>query len=180
MSQVPPLQISVAKRNDGFAVLRCTRSDDTTTWQKQRGQFFAYHDLIHYAVESVWEVTQGFFGLIASGWDIEDTTGKGARGPLPEEALRVELLVGLLAADLQGGGLAAAAELVEQGRTFGRARGEDVDLRLAQAELDRMRIAIDQLHAQWAATPGGESLRLVFPDPSLSSASGQSREEGES
>jgi hypothetical protein len=37
---------------------------------------------------------RGFFGLIAEGWEIEDTTGKGARGPLPDEAKLVEHIVG--------------------------------------------------------------------------------------
>jgi hypothetical protein len=49
----------------------------------------------HYAIETTLGCRQGFFGLIASGWDIEDTTGKGARGPVPEQTAEVESLVGL-------------------------------------------------------------------------------------
>ena len=33
---------------------------------------------------------RGFYGLIAEGWDIAETTGKVARGPLPNEAAEVE------------------------------------------------------------------------------------------
>ena len=38
---------------------------------------------------------QGFYGLIASGWSIEDSNGKGVPGALPPEAGEVEVLVGL-------------------------------------------------------------------------------------
>ena len=77
-------------------MLRCVREDGSTTWQRnddQHAGFFPLHDLTHYAVESELGFTQGFFGLIAHGWNIEETTGKTARGALPNEALEVEYLV---------------------------------------------------------------------------------------
>ena len=74
-------------------MLKCIRADGTTTWQKQserHAAFFSLHDLTHFAVETTLGLKRAFFGLIAEGWDIEDTTGKGARGPLPAEAIEVE------------------------------------------------------------------------------------------
>ncbi len=57
--------------------------------------FFAFHDLTHFAVETTLRFRSGFYGLIADGWDIADTSGKGKRGALPTEAVLVENLVAL-------------------------------------------------------------------------------------
>jgi uncharacterized C2H2 Zn-finger protein len=80
------LKIEIVKRADGAGLLRCTRADGTVTWQKQSERHalhFTHHDLTHFAVETTLGYGQGFFGLIASGWDIEDTTGKGLGGRSP-------------------------------------------------------------------------------------------------
>jgi hypothetical protein len=84
------LLIEIAKRANGAGVLRCTRQDGSVTWQKQtkHAAHFALHDLTHYAVETALGYRRGFFGLIAEGWDVEDTTGKGARGALPARRLK--------------------------------------------------------------------------------------------
>ena len=91
------MRIEIVKRADGAGVLRCVRPDGSVTWQKQtrHAAHFALHDLTHYAVETALGYRRGFFGLIAEGWDIEDTSGKGGRGALPAEALEVERIVGL-------------------------------------------------------------------------------------
>ena len=97
------LRIEIAKRADRAGVLACTRADGSQTWQKQSTRtaaHFALHDLTHYAVESTLGYENGFFGLIASGWEIEDTTGKGARGPLPPEAVEVETGRRVMAGDV--------------------------------------------------------------------------------
>ena len=76
------LSIQITKRTDGSGVLRCVRADGSMTWQKQKSRhaaFFALHDLTHFAVESALEFRRGFYGLIADGWEIDDTTGKGTR-----------------------------------------------------------------------------------------------------
>ncbi len=105
------LIVQIAKRADGAGVLRCTRADGSVTWQKQtrHALHFALHDLTHFAVESTLGLRRGFFGLIAEGWEIEDTTGKGARGPLPQEALEVEHIVGFFDTE-RGSGVFLTAE----------------------------------------------------------------------
>src|SRR5689334_9427354 len=111
---MPALTIELSKLPAGGVLLKCTRADGSVTWQRNedgRGAFFAFHDLRHYAVESVLASTRGFYGLIASGWDISDTTGKGSRGSVPDEAAAVEHLVGMLDADSTNEGRASAAEL---------------------------------------------------------------------
>lgn len=77
MTKLPlRLRIEFERQSDGAVVLCCTREDGTVTWQKHVGKtalFFPFHDLTHYAVESTFAFTEGFYGLIAGGWDIADT-----------------------------------------------------------------------------------------------------------
>lgn len=92
------LTIRIKRHADGSASLRCSRADGTATWQRQRGGYalvFPSHDLTYYAVETTLGYAHGFFGLIADGWDISDFSMPWSRGPLPPEALEVELIVGL-------------------------------------------------------------------------------------
>ncbi|HEV2689030.1 MAG TPA: hypothetical protein VGV35_10755, partial [Bryobacteraceae bacterium] len=150
------LRVQIAKRADGGGVLRCVRTDGSVTWQKQsrHAAFFAAHDLTHFAVESTLGLRAGFFGLIAAGWDIEDTTGQGLRGPLPEEALEVERIVGLLDAERGSRAIMTAEE-------FNNFRGPGVR-GLSEDELRRVRARRAELFAQWAALPAGETLELVI------------------
>ena len=90
--------IEFVRRGDGTTTLRCTRADGSVTWQTQRAPshatFFALHDLTHYAVETTLGFRAGFYGLVADGWEITDFATPWPRGPIPEEAREVELLVG--------------------------------------------------------------------------------------
>ena len=100
------MRIEIEKKGNGASVLRCTRRDGSVTFQRHEGKqgtFYPIHDLTHLAVESELSRPEGFFSLVASGWELEETTGKGARGPIPEDAVAVEKLVGLL--DLERAGV---------------------------------------------------------------------------
>ena len=149
--------VEITKRADGAGLLRCVRDDGSVTWQKQPDRhaiFFAHHDLTHYAVETAlgW---RGFFGLIAEGWDIEDTTGKGSRGALPEEAGQVEQVVGLLDVERGSGAIWSIQEFHEF--------GGDAARRLTQDQIGAIRRRRGELFEKWHAVPVGETLRLRFP-----------------
>ncbi len=149
------LKIQIQKRADGGGVLRCTRANGSVTWQKQTARHaahFALHDLTHFAVESGLGFKRGFYGLIAEGWEIEDTTGKGARGRLPEEATDVERIVGLFDTERAGMVIYTAEEFNEHSpRPF-----EDEDLA-------RVRKLRSELFTKWFAVETGGSLDLQFP-----------------
>lgn len=152
------MRIEIAKRADGAGVLRCTRDDGSVTWQKQKERhapFFALHDLTHYAVETTLRIRRGFFGLLNEGWDIDDTDGKGPRGPLPEEAILVEKIVGLLDAERASGTIWTINEFREFG---GEALGKLTDDALAAVRKHR-----SELFAQWFEVPPEGVLELTFP-----------------
>ena len=146
------LKIEIVKQPDGAGVLRCTRADGSVTWQKQtkHAAHFALHDLTHYAVETTLGCRQGFFGLVAHGWDIEDTTGKTKRGALPAEAIEVERIVGLFDSERGSGALWTCEEF-----------NEHAPRRLSQEEI-YVRALRSSLFQRWFATAAGHALELTF------------------
>ena len=141
------MKIEIQKK-DGASVLRCTRRDGSVTYQRHEGKqgvFYPMHDLTHLAVETELPEREGFYSLVASGWELEETTGKGARGPIPPGAMEIEKIVGLL--DLERGGVA---------------RWSASDLGLRDDEVDRVRRRMSELLARWKALPVGSALSVDF------------------
>jgi hypothetical protein len=164
--RLPDLKIRLKRRADGSAAITCEREDGTTTWQRQEGsvgQVFPAHDLTHYSVETTFGYTQGFFGLVADGWEISDFAKPWPRGPIPQQARDVELLVGLL--DMQRIMLADwnAEEILEQGRLYVASRGDGASLpSLTEEGLEKVKKLRADVFAKWAATEPGETLELLF------------------
>lgn len=151
------LLVQITKRADGAGVLRCVRADGSATWQKQsqrHAAFFALHDLTHLAVESTLGIRRGFYGLIAEGWEIDDTTGKSPRGPLPPEAGETEFIVGWLDTERAGGVIWSADDFNRSAAAHSR--------RLTEADLRAIRARRSQLFSQWNALPPGATLELRF------------------
>lgn len=159
------MKVEIEKRPDGSSVLRCTRADGSVTWQKtnaHHGGYFPVHDLIHFSVETTLGEPNAFFGLIAQGWDIADTTGKGPRGPIPPEALAVELFVSLLSGEAASGEELSAAQLREQAQLYAASRGTEVDFHVDDAQLEAIRATMKDLHKRWETVAPGHSLILEF------------------
>src|SRR6476661_3944448 len=166
---MPKLQVQITKRADGGAVLRCVRTDRSITWQKQEGRqaaFFPLHDLTHFAVETILGFRRGFFGLIAEGWEIDETSGKGLRGPLPSEAVLVEHLVGFLDLERATSDAWSAHEYAAQLAIKGLIATDSAPPWLTDAALDRVRVRRRELFAKWAAVPAASALDLTFQLPS--------------
>ncbi len=157
------LRVQFTKRTDGSVVLRCLRKDGSDTWQchEKHAVFFSFHDLSHLVVETTLAFRNGFYGLIADGWDIEDTGGKGVRGKLPANAILVEHVVGLLDRERVGGAAPLAA--MEFNAQINEMAGVDPDREpLTEAQLTNVRNRIQELHSQWTAIPPGSKLELTF------------------
>jgi hypothetical protein len=162
---MPEMVIRLTKRRDGSVVLRCDRADGTATWQRQNGQLasvFPYHDMTHYVVESELGFRSGFFGLVANGWEISDTGGKSARGPLPPEAVVVEQVVGLFDVQRALGVEWTADEMNEHARTYVSGRGGPEVRPLTGEEIARVRARVQQLVQRWKEMAPDETLELPF------------------
>src|SRR3954464_3101234 len=94
---MPDLRILFAKAKDPASqdVLTCIRNDGSRTWSKLHAAF-PVHDMTHYAVETEMKAKDGFFGLVAQGWDITDFGIPEKRARMPLQALWVEHVVGVV------------------------------------------------------------------------------------
>jgi hypothetical protein len=159
------LRVCLTKHADGGAVLSCIREDGSATWQRQYGRsagFFPLHDLTHFAIETELGLRHAFYGLVAEGWDIDETTGKCPRGPLPPEAYAAERLVGLFDLERAGSAFWSASDLNEQCHGPAAPPGQRLPRSITEDDLARIRSRMSDLLAQWARLPFGDTLELSF------------------
>lgn len=162
------MNITLAKHTDGSVVLKFRRRDGSEEWQNQQGRhaaFFPLHDLTHYSVETTLGIPDAFCGLVARGWSIEDTTGKGKRGPLTANAIFVESVVGTLDAERASGARWTAEEFNDSLARYATGSGRTVPRQLTDDELAQVRKRRAELFSAWQELPPGRTLELSFPDP---------------
>ena len=168
------LHIRLKRHADSSASLSCTRRDGSVTWQRQNGptaRVMPAHDLTHFAVESTLGFRHGFYGLLADGWEITDFAAPRPRGPIPDEALVVELIVGFFDAERRQGEAMTAEAFAVQAEQYVASRvavGKSMPdglRRLTDDELARVRARRDELLSWWAAVPVGGALDLEFAVP---------------
>ena len=169
---VSDLTITLSVKSDGSVTVQCKRADGSATWQRHQGpraRYFPFHDLSHYAVETTLGARDGFYGLIAAGWDIVDTSGKGARGPVPAEALLVEQLVGLFDRERVGG---APPMTAEEMHAHLDSLGVSSQFRevspLTEETLNAVRAARERLFDAWGVTQPERPFELTFDRPAIS------------
>ena len=159
------LTIALTRRTDGAVVFSLRRPDGTTTWQKRAGptaEFFAVHDLTHYAVETELGFERAFYGLVAEGWALTDFGTPWPRGPLPPQALPAEVIVGCFdAARAAGERLTADACNTSTASYFANA-GLPPPVSVTDEALDRIRARLSELVWRWQALTPGETLELEW------------------
>ncbi|HSJ62926.1 MAG TPA: hypothetical protein VK922_03360 [Gemmatimonadaceae bacterium] len=169
-SDAPPVRIRLRRHRDGRVTLTCSRADGSVTWQRQQGasaRFFPFHDLTHFAVETVLANRRGFYRLIADGWDIGDFGAPWPRGRLPPEAAETELLVGLFDMERASGAEWTARDFEEQAERHGESREHAGNgAVLTDSQLVAIRRSMRDLFARWNAVPPDGTLELEFAPPS--------------
>jgi hypothetical protein len=161
-----PLTVRIKKKTDGDAALSCLRADGSVTWQRQEGKlgaFFPLHDLTHFAVESVLELRDAFFGSIAGGWDISDFSGEGNLRRVSADALLAETLVGFFDLERMTGMIDDArginAKLVAH---YAERKLPEPQFRITDEQVRGVHAMRAELFAKWNAVPRGETLELHF------------------
>ncbi|MFL5480473.1 MAG: hypothetical protein ACJ79X_15770 [Gemmatimonadaceae bacterium] len=166
MGKAASVTIRIKKNADGRTSLSCTRSDGTTTWQRQDGgqaAFFPRHDLTHYAVETVLGHSSGFFGLVAAGWDLADFGNPWPRGRLPLDANISEMIVGFLDLERGTGEIGRADDLNALLTDFCRENSLPAPVPISDDELNRVRQMRGEVFSRWDAVAPGDALELAFP-----------------
>jgi hypothetical protein len=165
VAAAPALVIRLSRRADGAVVFELRRADGTTTWQKRAGataEFFAIHDLTHYAVETELGFARAFYGLVAEGWALADFGTPWPRGPLPPDALPAEVIVGCFdTARAAGEPLTAEACNSSAAAYFANA-GTESPVSVTDEALDRVRARLSELVWRWHALEPGATLELAF------------------
>lgn len=159
------MRIRFTSRN-GQSVITCVRDDGSQTYSKSRhGEFFATHDLLHYAVETTLGERQAFFGLIEAGWSIDAFNMPGAAGKLPAAAIFVEHVVNLMMQEIAFDSPRSAKELNSEvsGAMGAVRRPVAAPTRLlTDAELTAIRARFAELLGQFRSLPPGGQLELAF------------------
>ena len=165
MSTAQRLTIRIKKNPDGRSSLTCTRADGTTTWQSMKNAqaaFFPRHDLTHYAVETVLGHRNGFYGLVAAGWDLSDFGTPWPRGRIPDEAALSEMMVRFLDLERASGELARAEDINQRLAEFCVEHDLPAPRPLTDDDLWRIRQKRGELFAKWEAVKPGEAIELAF------------------
>jgi hypothetical protein len=157
------MEIRFSKKKEGLHIISCKRKDGTETWMHS-SSFFITHDLCHYAVETLLDMRTAFFGMLASGTDINDfELPKEQRGfLLSKEALQAEHLVNLLTIEYNQGRVDDFLHQLIQG-----SRGE-VEYyfiqRLQNGKLDVIRNYFASLMLQWNLMEQEKTMTLLFKE----------------
>ena len=154
--------IQLKKGRDGPATLACVRSDGSRTWGKEH-PFFPVHDLTHCAVESVLGIDQGFFGLIATGWEIDDFAKPAASRKMPFQAIIAEHIVGVFDRERALPASLTAAEFNETVTASLPPAQRDGFKGLTDAQLSQVRELRGVLEGRWYALQPGATMELTFP-----------------
>lgn len=154
--------IQLKKGRDGPSTLACVRTDGSRTWGKEH-PFLPVHDLTHCAVESVLGFDRGFFGLVATGWSIDDFAQPGAGARLPSQALVAEHIVGVLDRERVLPQPLSALEFNETVAASLAGGNAGAFTPITDAQLEQVRRLRDALRAQWYALPPGATLEVPFP-----------------
>lgn len=161
------LRIRMSKKNDGTIVIAYTRPDGTSTWQRGKHDFFAYHDLEHYAIETTLGLKSAFLGMMGRGWDLEDFGSPWPRGKFPEDALEdlmlAECLAGAMDLNRVGSYDLPAEQVNETLREILSQYGVTLQRRITTAEMERIRAMTADLHERWQNVPVDGSLEIAFP-----------------
>lgn len=168
MSDSQRIVIRIKKNADGRSALTCTRADGTMTWQTMKNAqaaFFPRHDLTHYAVETVLGHRRGFYGLVASGWDLSDFGSPWPRGRIPAEAALSEMMVGFLDLERGTGELARAESVNQRLQEYCAENGLPAPAPLTDDDLWRVRQKRGELFAMWDSVSPGHALELDFELP---------------
>ncbi len=162
------LTLRFTRKSDGAVVFELRRPDGTSTWQKRTGltaEFFAVHDLTHYAVESELGFARAFYGLVAEGWDLGDFGTPWPRGPLPSDALPAELIVGYFDSARASHEPLTADACNTSAARYCEASGTASQVEVTEESLGRVRQRLAALVARWQALGPNETLELSFPAP---------------
>jgi hypothetical protein len=162
---MPTLTFRIKKRLDASAVLVLVREDGSSTIGSigPPGGYGPVHDLAHYVVERTLGLSEGFLGLVASGWDIGDFEVRGAAKRLPGEAVFAESAAGELSRQAMMWQWSSADDYAWAVGTYMRqSRPDYTPPAISHETFEGMRAELLELRQRWNQLVPGETLELEF------------------
>lgn len=163
--------IRLKKGKNKPSVLSCRRKDGSSCWTRLHPGI-EDHELAHYAVETVLDFQEAFYGLIDKGYKPVDFELLRDQRPkelipsnLPMEARQTEFIVSLVQMEFWNTG--TTADFLKTLRNILEHNRLPFPPALDPATLEKIRNCYQELIRQWNDLPPGEALDLNF-----SSASG--------
>jgi len=164
--------IRLKKVPDGvvLACIRDERGGGAAVQRTGHGGFFALHDLMHYAVETMLNLDQAFYGLMASGWSFDNFTRKDDPNyrPIPPQAILAEHLVSTMSRhhrdhttdpDL----LALLTDDVNRDLASSMSADDTPAPTLTPPQVTAIYTRFNSLAHQWQELLVGDHMELVFP-----------------
>jgi hypothetical protein len=141
--------------------ITCRRPDGTATWMEAI-PYRIVHDLTHYVVETELGMRDGFYGMLAGGWNITDFENKQKirSSDIPANGIRAELIVNMLLTERNDG-----QEIFNFNSVYADSCGRlNIPAQpLEPEQLHRLRIRLDDLINKWRFMPMDRPLHLKFP-----------------
>ncbi len=160
------LAIRFSKGRDGPNTLSCVRPDGSSTWSKV-SDFFPVHDLTHYVVETTLGLDDAFFGLIRSGWSIQDFEAPGASKRTPPTAILAEVLVGALQREVLLHQGVTADDYNREVLASLQGQAQRIRRKVSPEEFGTVQSRLEGLLANWKSISPGQWLDLSFPPEGL-------------
>ena len=156
------MKISIQKFSGKSPVITCTRDNGSITWQSygNQGKFFPLHDLTHFVLETELEYRNAFFGMIASGRDLNDF-GSGDAATFHPEAVHAEMLAGLLSA-VGGNGSNLSYEAIKETIDIKSQEAGIPPMVLTEKQFGSIRQQTQKLIDEWNRLPQEDALVLTF------------------
>lgn len=153
------MKIEFKKHKTKSATLSITRIDGTQTWSTKVGNLVP-HDLCHFAVETILELENSFYGMLAQGADIQnfEIPNRGERPVLSEESVWTEFVVNQFQSELFVGAFYEDFNAVLRA-TF-QEKGLKKPTELTENHINQIRVLCRALVNQWDGVEVGKSLVL--------------------
>lgn len=154
------MKISFTKGKSNNHIISCKRDDETITWM-HIDSFFVTHDVCHYAVEKGLALQNAFYGMLASGTDINDFELPKAKRivELSDQAVFAEQIVNLLTIEHNQGRMNNFIDVLNEvckGNVMSPASP------IVKEKLEQIRHSFEMLMNQWDLLPEDKSMILVF------------------
>jgi hypothetical protein len=161
---MPVLTFRLKKRADSAAQLILVRDDGSHT-AGAVGPADGYgpvHDLTHYAIEQTLRLSEGFLGLVASGWEIADFEVKGTANRVPDEALFAEVAAGELSRQLLTRQVTSLEDYLWAVDISLKQRPQFVRPAVGESQFQAIHETIRAEWLRWRELPANATLELTF------------------